>query len=178
MADTGYKFPTTFGSPSNQFTSGNQLGADDSSYATDGTVGHKQDTATYGFGIPAGSTINSADVEIQGTVTTGNNGDNVEVDMDLSWNGGTNYGTAEPFTFTKTTPLADETFTVVGSVVLGGHAWVDTDFSTANFRVRLTYISETRATNAVRIDYIKIKIHYTPPGAASPHQLTLTSCGV
>src|SRR5574342_219922 len=135
--DTGWKFPTTFGNPSNLRTNPSNLGADDGSNAAEGTVGDKEDTATFAFGIPVGATINGIEIEIQGNAAGGNNLDTVTIQVNLSWNAGTNYTAAKEYDFTKTTPVTTETAILGGAADTWGRAWTDGEFSDANFRARL-----------------------------------------
>ena len=157
-ANTGFSAPTTYtdgGSwtnPENGYTS-------DNAYATTDKNNKRVSYSSFTFAsIPGGSTISGIEVRVEGS-TTGR-----QVDVDLSWDNGSNY-TSGTGTGVKATTLA----TTEGNITLGGstdkwgtsHTWVQGDFTgapNATFRVRLTSNS---AAGIISVDQVQVKVYYT-----------------
>lgn len=66
FTDTSFKSPNQTGSPSNDWTSGNNITVSDNSYATETTIGETLDTSNYSFNIPAGFTIKGIEIQLEG----------------------------------------------------------------------------------------------------------------
>ncbi len=114
---------------------------------------------TFGFSIPAGATITGIEVSIEGQ-TAGQ-----DIDASLSWNG-SNFTAAKNANFT---PNAPDTIIILGGPAdTWGRTWAVTDFSNANFKLRL------KATNVVGnflLDQARVKVYFNPP----PATLTVTA---
>jgi len=144
--------------------------ADGGSYAEDvdsGTASSQDCASTgrdrhrfynYGFTIPDGQTINGIEVRLDAWVyliTTGN----PKMCVDLSWDGGTTW------TATKTTAnltTSQQTYTLGSVSDPWGHTWSSTQFSDANFRLRITDIASSTTRN-FRLDWVAVQVTYTPP---------------
>ncbi len=137
-------------------------------YAYDGVDGTYATTSsnntnnfnTFAHGVPGTDTIEGVAVklEISGTSEAGS------IDVELSWNNGTNWTSA------KTTPTLTTTDTVV---TLGGPSdtwgrgagvWQPSHFSDANFVVRLT---GNPSSNEVRVDGIQVKVYHQAGGGGA-----------
>jgi hypothetical protein len=109
-----------------------------------------------GFGsVPPTATIKGIAVILVGKCSK-----SVTVDVALSWNGGTTY------TSTKTTGtfgVSDTTLTVGSQSDSWGRTWVPTtDFTTTNFRVKLTAKGSMNNGNPFYLDCVKVTIYYLP----------------
>jgi len=107
----------------------------------------------YNFNLDIGSdNISGIEVAIEGN----NNSVSIGQDVELSWDGGMTYTTSG---YGATWPLSGidsiETFGS-SSDLWGRNSWSASDFSNANFRVRLT---STGVSGDFYIDHIKVKIH-------------------
>jgi len=111
----------------------------------------------YDITIPSGATINGIEVRLDAWADYATY--NPRMCVQLSWDGGTTW------TAGKTT--ADLT-TSEQSRFLGtyqdtwGRTWSLTDFSNANFRLRITDVATT-ASRDLFLDWVAVKVHYTPP---------------
>ncbi|MCD5380958.1 MAG: hypothetical protein LR008_00060, partial [Candidatus Pacebacteria bacterium] len=128
----------------------------DGTYASDAS-GVSGDYTSHFFVINSGNTINGVEVklEVSGTTAAG------DIGVQLSWDGGTSWTT------TKTTPTLTTTDTVVslgGPADLWGRTWTESEFSNANFSLRVT---GNPSSNTVQIDALQVKVfHQTGGGGA------------
>ncbi|MEO7667170.1 MAG: hypothetical protein ABIU97_09080, partial [Dehalococcoidia bacterium] len=76
-----------------------------------------------------------------------------------SWNGGTSW-TAAKTTATLTATQATYTLGTVSDT--WGRSWAVSDFTNANFRLRLTDVS-TNNNRDFRLDFVAVQVTYTPP---------------
>jgi hypothetical protein len=111
----------------------------------------------FGLGVP-GTVTSVNGIEVQLVAYKGNNSSNAQICAQLSWDGGT----------TWTTPLASAGLTTVSATyALGGPAntwgrtWSGSNFSNANFRVRLIDMTD-KANQDVRLDSLAVQVTYTP----------------
>ena len=77
----------------------------------------------------------------------------------VSWDGGATW------TATKTTPTlttSEVTYTLGSTSDTWGRTWADTDFSNANFRLRITDVAASTARR-FRLDRAAVQVTYTPP---------------
>jgi len=129
----------------------------DNAYAAYSSLG---ETATYiNFNIPAipaGSTINGIEVAVEGYNAT--NTRNVQIQ--LSWNGGTTFTAATTTSLT----VADSTLILGGAANTWGRGWSNTEFTNANFRVKATATSP--GSSPAYIDQLQVKVTYTVPSVA------------
>ncbi|MBI1886016.1 MAG: hypothetical protein HYS09_06865 [Chloroflexi bacterium] len=111
----------------------------------------------YGFSVPAGSTINGIEVRLDAwaDATAGS----PFMCVELSWDGGTSWTTSKT---TATLGAAEATFTLGATTDNWGRTWSATEFSDANFRLRITNV----ATNALRdffLDRVAVQVTYISP---------------
>lgn len=177
MADTGYLSPATTGSPSNQWTNGANIKTSNNVYTTERTSGDKLDTSDYSFSITASSAIDGilVEVEAKGALHTPPlpDSDSGDLEVLLSWDGGTSYTTAKVNTIS--TVGAEVYWTYGGSADTWGRSWAVSEFTNANFR------AQVRAANMgthfeLRADHIRVKVFYTPP-SSTVYTLKITGAG-
>lgn len=169
MADTGLKSPTATGEDYNQWTLPTRAYTSDDLWTSEDTVGHKQDYYNFAFGVPTGATPVGIEVKLEAKYVISQG----QIGCELSWDGGANYtGSGK-----NTGPLtgSDVIYTLGGAADLWGRAWADTEFSDANFRVRVN-------ADAVwcLIDHIQVRVYYTevpagPPGVKTINDLAIAS---
>lgn len=149
-ANTGLLSPTAsvagggWTNPNNAFSSNNL-------YATSTNGGQAVNYTTFGITIPAGQQIDGIEVLVEGS-TTGR-----DINVDLSWDNGTTYTTAVNLNFGG---APDQTLTAGGTANTWGRAWnPTTDFTNANFRVRIT---STGGGGTFSMDHVQVRVTYTP----------------
>ena len=128
----------------------------DGTYATSSSAANHS-YANHGFGIPSGNTISGIVVklEISGSTAAGT------VDVELSWNGGTNW------TSVKTTPTlttADSVRTLGSPSDLWGRTWTSAEFANGNLSVRLT---GAPSANTIQLDAIQVRVYHTTGGGGA-----------
>ncbi|MFN8401706.1 MAG: Ig-like domain-containing protein [Anaerolineales bacterium] len=149
-ANTGLLSPTAsvagggWTNPNNAFSSNNV-------YATSANGGQAVNYNNFGITIPAGQQIDGIEVLVEGS-TTGR-----DINVDLSWDNGTTYTTPINLNFGA---APDQTLTAGGTANTWGRAWnPTTDFTNANFRVRIT---STGGGGAFSMDHVQVRVTYTP----------------
>ena len=110
----------------------------------------------YNFTIAAGSTIDGVEVRLDAKVdgTTGG----PEMCVELSWDGGTSW-TGTKITFVT---VLESTYFLGSIADTWGRTWAVSDFSDANFRVRITNLAASTARD-FELDWVAVQIAYTPP---------------
>lgn len=151
-ADSGGNGDGFESSPTNAF-------ADDGSAASSTTVllsGDNHQFYNYGFSIVDSCAIQGIEVRIDWWLlnTLGNNSTSVE----LSWDGGSSW-TAAKSDSTETT--SEHTTTLGSSSDTWGRTWSPSDFSNANFRVRVTANSTLAQTHF--LDWVAVNVYFAPP---------------
>jgi hypothetical protein len=143
--------------------------ADDAAFSedTNGGTGNSQSCAStardrhlyynYGFSIPTGSTINGIEVRLD--AWSDSTSGSPAMCVELSWDGGTSWTAAKT---TSTLGTSQATFTLGAAGVLGPFLDRFTDFTNANFRVRITDIASSTARE-FRLDWAAVRVTYTPP---------------
>jgi LPXTG-motif cell wall-anchored protein len=112
--------------------------------------------------IPSNATINGIEVQVEG-YSSRTNQTNRQADISLSWNNGDNYTTGSGV---KTTNMPESSYTNTNeaSRTFGGsndtwnRTWSSSDFTNANFRLKLDATNDSADLN---IDSVQVKIHYT-----------------
>jgi hypothetical protein len=154
--------------PGNACANGSGVAQDPSSGSNTGTscTGTDKDRHrfyNYNLSIPSGATINGIEVRldayIDSTASTTR-----RLCVDLSWDGGTTW-TATQQTGSLTT--LEATYTLGTASDTWGHAWTDTQFSNANFRVRVTDVANSTA-RTFSLDWAAVRVTYTPAPATPP----------
>jgi hypothetical protein len=114
----------------------------------------------FGFGIPAGATIDGIEVVVSGYSSGGEDvnepltfGIGLSGDTGLSWTG-----------YRETSPrltLQDAEYTLGGSADLWGKAWNAGSFSDGNFRLEVVRLHSGHG-DYVALDSVRVKVYYTP----------------
>ncbi len=146
--------PTTSGGTFNQWTTPDNGFASDGAYASTATSRLRQDYGGFGFSIPGTNTINgiSVKLELSGTMAAGT------VSVALSWDGGTSTTTVQT---SPTLTTSDAVITLGGASNTWGRTWSPTEFSNANFKIRLV---AQPSNNTVRVDAIQVNVHSVAGG--------------
>ena len=150
--DPNFKAPTansgSWTNPSNAYDNV------DGTYATAASAVTNNFTA-HGFSVPGSNTIEGIAIklEVSGTTAAGNIG------IELSWDGGTSW-TSSGYT-TPTLTTTDAVVIIGGASVKWGRTWSPSDFSNANFVVRLT---GNPSSNTVQVDAIQARIYHQAGG--------------
>jgi hypothetical protein len=77
--------------------------------------------------------------------------------VELSWDGGATWTAAKT---SATLSTAETMYTLGGVADVWGRAWIDNDFSDANFRVRLTMVAGSTSRN-FSLDWVGVQVrHY------------------
>ncbi len=143
--------------------------ADDAAFAEDTNSGNNTTTTcanagkdrhlyyNYGFSIPAGSTIDGVEVRLDAWAD--GTGGAPFICVELSWDGGTTWAAAKNTGGLTTT---EATYTLGASSDTWGRTWASTEFSDANFRVRIVDVA-SNAQRDFRLDWAAVQVTYTPP---------------
>jgi hypothetical protein len=107
--------------------------------------------------VPDGATIQGIAVRVDWFLdavgTTG------QIKVELSWDGGTTWTTAK--TSTDRSTDVDHTVTLGGSTEDWGRDWDTDELTNANFRVRLTAVTDPSETRTFSFDWIPVTVYYT-----------------
>lgn len=109
----------------------------------------------YDLAVPTGGTINGIQVMLDARVDSSSNAPHMCVQ--LSWDGGTTWTT------TKTTPTlstSQTTYTLGGPTDTWGRTWNGSDFSNANFRVRITNVASSTSRD-FSLDWVAVDVSYS-----------------
>ena len=148
--------------PTNAFADGGGYAEDvgsgtNTSTACDNTGKDRHLFYNYGFTIPAGRTITGIEVRLDAWANSTFNSPMMCVE--LSWDGGTTWTAA------KTTPnltTSEQTYTLGSTSDTWGRTWSSTQFSDANFRLRIANVASS-ILRSFRLDWVPVRVTYTPP---------------
>ncbi len=141
----------TWTNPTNALTSNN-------SYATyTGTGAAVLTLGSYGFNIPAGSTINGIQVTVEG-LSSGTNATNRTIRVGVTKNGTADVGTTKTQALTTT----ENTYTLGTTSDLWGTTWTVADINAGTFGIRVRD-NDTTSSGTFSIDVVNIIVTYTPP---------------
>jgi hypothetical protein len=112
--------------------------------------------STFAFGIPAGKAITGIEVQVEGSNSAIWN--LVYYGVDLSWDAGASWTTASHTSYFSGT--TDSSNTHGGSTDTWGRAWSRSNFSDANFQLRI-YRRPGGNWDDLRVDMIQVKVYYT-----------------
>jgi len=155
--DPNFYKPTATGDINNEWTNGNNSFLSDGVYATAGTANLRQSYNGFKFGIPLTNTIQGISVKLDASGTTANG----TIDVAISWDAGASYTTAKATpTFTGT----DVVYTVGGTADTWGRMWTAADFSSANFRLRVT---AQPSANTIQLDALEVRIFHQAGGGGA-----------
>ena len=146
-ADSGGNGNGFESSPSNAFTDGGGVAGN-----FDG-AGDRHRYYNYGIPLGSGCVIDGIEVQLDWYLDSalGTN----DMDVELSWDGGTSWTAAKTDTVEST---SEHTTVLGGSIDTWGHSWTVAELSDANFRVRLTSNS-TDGTCDFFLDWVPVKIY-------------------
>ena len=150
-----------------EVTPGNAFG-NDGLFAVDNNSGSNGQTSctsnrkdrhtfyNYNFNIPGGATIAGIEVRTDGRADSTSGAPRFCVE--LSWNGGASW-TAAKMTSTLTT--SEATYLLGGLADTWGRTWSSSDFTNANFRVRITNVASNNSRD-FSLDWISVQVRYVP----------------
>jgi hypothetical protein len=111
----------------------------------------------FGLGVPTSvSAVDGIQVRIDEGMN--NNGGTNQVCIELSWNGGTTWTTAKSASLTGA-PIT--TYNVGANNDTWGRTWAGSDFSNANFRVRVVDVT-SQPSKSFLLEYLAVQVTYTP----------------
>lgn len=111
----------------------------------------------FGLGLPASVTAVSG-IQVRADAGMNNNGGTSRICVELSWNGGTTWTTPK---FVTLSGAAITTYAFGATNDLWGRTWLGSNFSNANFRVRLTNATNQPNKNFL-LEYLAVQVTYTP----------------
>jgi len=155
-ADTGWNSPTGCTSGFGQWASPGNALASDNVYTTSNANNEVLVCSFNLPAIPAGDAITGIEVSVEGFATGFR-----EANVDLSWNGGGFFG----YTADQTTSFgpAENTFILGDTSNTWGRTWSPSEFTSANFRVRLTS-TFAFGGSTISLDHIQVRVtHIVPP---------------
>jgi hypothetical protein len=162
--DTSPAKPASATKGTNTWSSTGNAYVSDNAYAFSTTTGQQQAWGNFGFTVPSGATIRGVSVEVESKT----NDAGCQFRATLSWNNGSTYtsGTSgsDPGIKVATLTTADAMYTLGSASQTWGRTWADTEFSNANFRVRLENFDPGAAcaTNSrIDVDRIRATVYYT-----------------
>lgn len=159
MAQTGGDNNGYQTNPANAYTNDGLFAVDTNS----GTNKNTSCTATtkdkhgyynYNLAVPGGATIDGIEVRLDAKADSA--AGNPVLCVQLSWNGGLSWTTAQ------TTPIlgtTEATYTLGGSSNNWGHTWNSNEFSNANFRVRVIMVAANTARD-FSLDWVAVNVFY------------------
>jgi len=136
------------------FTNPNNAHTSDGSYATTDALA-ATDYTTFNFSIPGTDTIVGIVVKIEADASSAAG----SIGAELSWNGGTATTTTANSTGVLTT--SDVVYELGGPSNTWGRSWTVSEFSNANFRLR---IIGSPSSNTVEVDAIQVRVYHQAEG--------------
>jgi Concanavalin A-like lectin/glucanases superfamily len=109
----------------------------------------------FGFSLPADNTVQGIEIKLDSRY----GGVPGTIAVEVSWNGGTNYTSSGKVTPTLT--LSDVVYTLGAPSDLWGRTWSPSEFSDANFRVRITGSNST-----IDLDALEIRVFHQSSGGS------------
>ncbi|MFZ5916154.1 MAG: hypothetical protein ACOYZ7_04415 [Chloroflexota bacterium] len=122
----------------------------------------------YGLNVPTGATIYGIEVRLDWWLDS--TSDTNTMSVELSWDGGSSWTSAK----TDSQETTSEHTVILGSTSdTWGRTWSPSDFSNANFRVRiLNYSSNVWGSRDFRLDWVPVRVTYnrapSVPALVSP----------
>ncbi len=108
----------------------------------------------YSVSLPGGAVVDGIEVRLDGRVdnTTGS----PKFCVQLSWDGGTTWTTAKS---TATLSTSELTYILGGTADTWGRTWAVSDFTNANFRVRIINVAASTARD-FSLDWVAVQVTY------------------
>lgn len=119
-----------------------------------GTTKDRHQYYNFGASIAAGKTVDG--IEIRAALSQNNTTGTTRVCAELSWNAGTSWTASQSVLLTAT---AENTFTFGAANNLWGRTWATSDFTNANFRLRITN-SATVTTKNIMLRNLGLRVTY------------------
>jgi hypothetical protein len=110
----------------------------------------------FAFGLP-GTVTAIQGITVRADAGMNNNGGTSALCIQLSWDGGTNWTTAQSVTLGST---ALTTYTFGSSSDTWGHTWTAAQLNTTNFRVRV--IDASTNSKTYMLEYLAVTVQYLP----------------
>ncbi len=156
--EPGFVAPSANGAASGYAVGWSSAG---NAYSSDGSYATAAESAAsnfydFGFSIPSGDAVTGVKIKLEGSASGGAGG---TLGVELSWDGGTTMTSAGTATGALTT--SDVVYTLGSASALWGRTWAPSEFSNANFRVR---IAATPSGNTLRIDAIQVIVYHQAQG--------------
>jgi hypothetical protein len=154
--DTGFKNPSTTGTPYNDLVNPTNAYVADGvyathNYATNNRLYDYQTYKTFGFSIPTGATIDGIEVQVKGYCSLADNFARIEL---FGASGGTGNQLSQHL------PSSNGIVTIGGATELWGLTWTLNDLTDAHFGVDLQGFVGNH-TDTIYIDNIQVKVYYT-----------------
>jgi len=112
----------------------------------------------YDYGISYSGSCSFAGLEVRLDWFLDSMSGTNSMDVDLSWDGGTSWTSTK----NDATETTTEHTTILGSSTEDwGHAWTAAELSNANFRVRVTSVSDD-GTRDFFLDWVPVRVSYGP----------------
>ena len=172
--DTGFISPTANAAVTSSAGDNNGFGlnptraySDNASFAVDTNSGNGTGTNctgsdkdkhlyyNYGFTIQSGATINGIEVRLDALVD--NQTGAPQMCVQLSWDGGTSWTTAQS---TTTLNTSEATYMLGGPTDTWGRTWSSSNFTNSKFRVRVINVASDTSRD-FSLDWIPVKVHYS-----------------
>jgi hypothetical protein len=152
-----------------QWTNPTRAFTNNAQYATESTNNERQVYQDFNLQgeIPNDATlvIDGLEVRLTNVSLTGSGtSTNCNVGVEVTWNGGSTWSTANNTTALTTTVSDDRTVGSNSSTAMwGAHTWVRGDFTNSNFRVRLTWrdgTAQCAASRNVQLDFLEVRVQF------------------
>jgi len=145
-SEPGFVAPT---SNSGSWTNPGNAYDSDGSYTSSTAVSQTHSFGTFGFTVPSDNDVIGIEVKLEAhdSDVAG------DIDIELSWNGGANYTSANN---TGTLTATDAVYVLGGPADDWGHTWTPTETDDGNLEIRLTSLNDT----TVSIDAMQIKVYH------------------
>ena len=115
----------------------------------------------YGIAIPAGAPIQGIEVRVDARVDSASG--TRRICVDLSWDGGASWTSTKQ---TSNLGTSEATYTLGSASDTWGHGWTDTQFSNANFRVRVTDVADSTSRDFT-LDWVAVRVTYSVGGSSA-----------
>ncbi len=151
--NTGLKSPAARGG-FDQWADPTYAYACDDQYANSTiTSNSKQEYCNFSFDVPDGVTIKGITVRLEARAPYIINS---EVNIDLSWNGGTTFSSYQPKITISS--KSDKIYIVGGAANTWGRTWNSSELSNENFSIRLMKLPNPN--QIIELDHIQIQVYY------------------
>jgi cysteine-rich repeat protein len=127
----------------------------------------------YNFSLPSNAVTDGIEVRLDWWLDSTQNSNSM--DVQLSWNGGTNWTSQKTNSAESTSDTNNKI--LGGSTDTWGRTWSVSDFDNSHFRVRVTSNSN-KSERDFYLDWVAVKIYYTEPTEPTVNPPLGQSCGL